>query len=1068
MKKSIAVLLSLLLLYSPAQGAAIVSNGDFEKVTGHKPYAWTLYGGASYVPGTWDVSSTNLVPNGNFELITGNTFDSWIYNNKNCIVNNTSAPKNGTFAIGITGTTGACVYQYIPVMPDTDYLLSAWVYAESGATPSVRLHYLTADNIICGSNDSMGEVPSKGEWHNVSIAVHTPEKAAKVQLYCLASGSDTYAYYDDVALCTLAEEDGFTFETDSIFYYSDETEGTTTVTANGKVEGKTAVFTLSHEGKVVDEKTAAFSGGVAKYVFPLSILSELKKEYLITASVTAADGTKETFSERIYKYNRPSVLGADGVYREEDGKPFYPVIGYHVNESDYNRMPEIGVNVVQVDSNVNRAQLDAFEEMGIKALICLYLGSPASMKPGGHPDNLVNTIDMVKAFCNHPAVFGWASMDEPFLNTRMDIIEVWIRDTYKTVRDIDNKHPVYICQAPAQYYRLAEKYCDVLACDPYSYNDDTAKTTTQTEMALSATGAKKPVYTIAQTYSSSPNWFPSADVIRATAHRAFASGAKGLGYYSISDSTYSGTAIYNELETWNGLRTFADEELDLLFELYTSDKYKEISNSGNADENYNLYYKSWKSADGTVVYMDVHNRSTSVAETVTVPLGSIGGYTVRKAGETSTTTAGGNFSVTLAKGESAVYILTPVTPLTSVNLSSVKLSSVKLSSANPSPVNLMAEENRYISLAYDGAGAMQRVYDLAPYATYTLSLSYKTSVKNALRITADFGVNDGSGYMPWDIYCAQNGIEYLAREASYTESFGTAQENGGEWRTITVDFYTPKHANALSLYIEAVSADPYAAVDNVTLVQNDKLNLLTNGGLDYLKDEETLCGTWLSYNDYMASYGNVTLKDGYIEMRENTADTSANLRQYVYLYAGETYALSFDFLGDEPEASVWYSTQRANTVTEWGKTASSWKRYTIYFTAAETNRYYIWLGGKNTKGTYSYDNIRLAPYEIDELKLFKAAGTIVSGGCVQNVGLPLSEAAMLDGDVFAMANNPDGQYELMIGAYETGNKLSYFNSGKTEIVYIPKEKITTDIRAFLWNDNMQPICECERFFKENF
>lgn len=1043
MKRFIAILLCLLLSCSSAWAVETgVENGDFERITEFKPDAWTLYGGASHVPGTWDASSQSIVPNGDFEMSSGNYAASWTHFRYNRIVHSASVKKNGSYAVGITGTDGACIYQNVPVLPDTDYLLSAWLYAEEGASPAVSLAYYTLDGTSCGTGESIEKIPSEGEWHYASAVLHTPQNAAEVRISCAASKMEnTYCYYDDVSLCVLAEENEFSFETDAIFYYTDWETGTATVTALGTAKGKTVKFTLSDGETILEQKSVNFSDNQAKYSFPLTILAEVKKEYILTAEVTAQDGTKESFSERIYRYNRPTVLTKDGVYM--DGNvPFYPVIGYHVYNDDYLRLSEIGVNVVQVSSAVTKEQLDMYEALGIKALISLYTGGPAFMQPGAHPDNWAHSVEVVKKFKDHPAVFGWAAMDEPFWNTRMDSMNVWMRDTYKLIRDIDDMHPVYICQAPAQYYAEAEKYCDILACDPYSYSDDSGMVTTQTEMAVAAARGRKPVYTIVQTFSSSA-WFPSSDVVRAQVHRGFASGAKGIGYYSISDASSDGQPLYTREETWNGMATFSEEELDLLFKLNTSDAYKEVSSSENSSAVYSPFWKSWKTIDGTAVYIVVHNRSKTEGN-VTVPLSGIGSYTWRKVGSNGDLTGNGNFGVTLSSGEVAMYVLTPVVPLSmAVTLQSVQLSKT---------------ENHYISLPILGAGALQRVQNLTPYISYTISFSYKVSVKDALELKVDFGVNDGRGYVPWKIWCKENGIDYLEREQSYTEQFGTAETEGGTWRTMTVDFYMPSHANALNLSIEACASDPYAAIDNVKMSENKELNLLKNGSLNHLKDEKTLSGGWMAYDTYMKN-GIVSLQDGYIKMQENPRGESANLRQYVYLYAGETYVLSFDFLGNQPEISVWYSTQRANTVTEWGETALAWKEYTVYFTAPETNRYYIWFGGRETKGTYCYDNMSLTPVDFEKPLVGQMAGKAVAGGCVENVCIPFFGTPTGEGEFVVLARNTGSGNMLAVGAYSRKNELILFDITKEQgllKLYVPYTKEIEKIQTFLWNERMMP------------
>ncbi len=777
---------------------------------------------------------------------------------------------------------------------------------------------------------------------------------------------------------------------------------------------------------------------------------QMKKEYVLSASVLRGSTEVKAFSEKIYKYPRPSALSKDGVYRI-DGEPFYPVIGYHVYGDDYKRMDEIGVNVIQVDAGVSVEMLDSMLQHNVMALVCLYSGVPMHMKPGGHPENqdvAIQTIERLKA---HPAVFGWAVQDEPFWLGSLERMDEWVMNTYKMVRDRDDKLPVYICQAPAQYYPLAAKYCDILACDPYPYSDDSKKVTTQTEMCVRAAKSSKPVYSILQTYGSVP---PGIDFIRQQVYRSFESGAKGIGYYSISDAaTSTNSPIYNYPDTWNGLATFAENELPHLFEIFTNPGGT-AWDSANETDVYSQYYRAALSKDGTVVYAALHNRSNSET-TVTLPIPA--NYTVQCVGETGTTAGNSSYTVTLGAQRAALFAFTLLSDL-SVNqlpqLTKPVLSPfVRRSSYNT------ADENMYVSLPMKGASVSTRVYNLKPYTSYQLELSYKASKKNALRLQVSYHVQDENGFSRVKDYYTANELPYIEKELEYTERFGTAAENGGEWRKVRFDFYTPRYCNAIYIELDAYLEDFYAAVDDVVLTEGTGLNLLKNGSLDFLTNENTLSGGWFSYNEYMNAYGNVKLVDGYIEMKEYTENNSANLRQNVYLYAGQTYQLSFDFLGQQPDISIWNIAQQANVVTEWGETASSWKRYSVYFVVDETSQFCIWFGGKNTKGTYCYDNIRLEPVETDGPVLYREAGETVDGGCVDAACFPFTETQALDTDVLIIDSNKTGrQCWMSVGTYKENEMIHFdFVKGQTALkVRIPKEYATDDIRLFLWNEKMMP------------
>jgi len=1050
MKKSILVLLAVLLFCRPilAMGA-LLPGGDFQTQNDNDPYGWTQYGGASLVPKTWDASLTGVVPNGDFESVSGSTFTGWSFYRGQYASVSTDIKYGGNNALHFSGQT-AHAYQDIKLKPDTDYIFSARVYMTNTTTAgtSITLTYYAADGGSSGTGDGIAPAAVFDQWQEVSSKIHTAPNVDYATIYIRYEQTGGDFYYDDVTLYEAPKPD-FTFDTEEVFFYADEETGEATVYANNLQGNEKVNFSLSYLGNEIDAKQISFSGGKAVYSFPLSLLSQMKKEYVLSASVLRGSTEVKAFSEKIYKYPRPSALSKDGVYRI-DGEPFYPVIGYHVYGDDYKRMEEIGVNVVQVSASVTEEQLDSFLEHNVMALVGLYSGVPLHMKPGGHPENQDAAIQAIERLKDHPAVFGWAAQDEPFWLGQLERMEEWVKDTYRLVRNRDDKHPVYICQAPAQYYPLAAKYCDILACDPYPYSDDSKKVTTQTEMSVRAAKSNKPVYSILQTYGATP---PGIDYIRQQVYRSFESGAKGIGYYSISDSaTSNNTPIYNYPDPWNGLSVFAEKELPYLFEIFTNPSGT-AWDSGNETDVYSQYYRAALSANGETVYAALHNRSNSET-TVTVPIPAR--FTVQRIGETGSAAGNTSYTVTLGAQKAALYKFTLLSAFSAGQLPQIT-KPVLTPFVYPTTYNEVSE-NLYVSLPVDGASVSTRVYNLKPQTSYKLELSYKASKKNALRLQITYHVQDENGFSRVKDYYKANHIEYIEKELAYADRFGTAQEGGGQWRKAEFDFYTPKNCNAIYVELDAYVTDFYAAVDNVYLSEQPSLNLIKNGSLDFLNNENTLAGGWFSYNEYMTAYGNVSLQDGYIELREYAENGTAILRQSVYLYEGETYTLTFRHKGTKPDVSVFQSAASVNRINGWNGNFANWRTYSLVFTAKQTGVYALQFNNNDSTGTNCYDDIRLFPLETKEALLCRSTGESKDADSVEYVCIPISEVN--EGNYVVIMPNVPGT-TLYAGVYGAGSELLEFAISKTDHPYLkvslPYSSKDTDVKVFKWKAGLQTI-----------
>ncbi len=992
MKKSFVILLCVLLLIQNGTVSCVkaeenlILNGSFEETVGGNPAGWLTYDYAVSRP-TAPASGENILLNGDFESFTNNQASGWTYQNAKYMEKSRTVVHGGESAIAMTG---GHISQSVSVQPSSSYMFSGWTYldAENTSGISVTIIFYTADGIPCGKRYYDSALPATGQWYELTITATAPENCASALLYAYMSNTEGKCYYDDFRFFRL-EEEPFRFETDEIFYYADNETGKAVVHALNGAE-YTVDFSVSFNGTVIaTKKNISFSGNTAEYNFPLSLLSELKKEYVISASVKKNGETVQNFKEAIYKYPRPSKLTKEGLYMD-GGEVFDPVIAYHVYGEDYKVVGEAGINVIELSPDLDTIMntLDTLQAYGLKALIALCNG-PAWMKPAAHPGNIEHTRAVVSLVKDHPAVFGYYAMDEPFVRRDTEMIMEWMRESYKMIRDIDDAHPVYVCDA--YDFALTSRYADIVACEPYPYSQNAAKVTGQMEMAMRNVKSGKPVYAILQTFSASgSSFFPSGENVRDQVCRAFESGAKGIGYYSFSDAhSDTNTPLHEMMETWEEMIVLAQKELPILFGCYSHNSFTDFNGSANEGELGSLYYRSFMEDDGKTAYVMTHNRSTS-AQTVNVPLVShngkvrIGKYTA-EATDTKSFSGSETISAVLAAGEARLY---KVTPESAVNISLLSLGEgIYLLSAEETGAK---DGIQYIELPVKGAGILQRIDGLVPEQSYELSLWYRGSVEDALKLEIQFFHHDENGFMAWDAYCSDQTEDFIREEKSYVEYFGSVEPEGGVWREIKFDFYTPKYANALSLCIEAYKNDSYLCVDNLFLSRCGTLNLVKNGGFDNLKRDKTLSGGWFAYDEYMQTYGNVGIENGCIQLAEGMQ--SANIRQFVFLEEGKHYRLSFQYENDKgyaPSVGLFTTASNGNTITEWGieSIAGSRKQYSACFVAGSTEKYTLWLSDKTAKGTCCFDDVILTYYEPDFPEIHKETGKVSGSGALKDISV---------------------------------------------------------------------------------
>ena len=675
-KKIITVLLSLFILVPcfSAQaepqglGVELLGNTSFEtpNAAGNGAAGWTPYGQGTEED--WSQSAD---------------FITW----------STEQAHTGSYSVKVDNTAGKkdWVRFYIPdgMIPGAYYRLSYWVWCDSDLKDGAGFKFeWQTDTLFAGENpggnkSGNGLGNTEGEWKQYTVDTIAPDLAVGVVVY-VRMYKKGIAYFDDVSLTQISESIAkpATFFTNNIFYETGHTgdiEGTLTrselviSTNHVNMENATVVFSIV-DGETVLQKTEAlpFAGETVSASFDFSLLAEKEKEYKFCAALTDGDGKTYEFVQRIYKFDPPTTLNEEGLYVLDSGEILDPVFAYHAGMSAASKggkhyleeAKSVGANVVQMAAGTDPAkvgvQLDLLQQYGLMGLVCLY----PDMTSAGNPEIIPLTREIVTTYKDHPAVFAWAVMDEPFQQIYATDDPTQNRDNeliaaYLNIRELDKHHPVYICEC--QNLEGISRYSDVFLIDAYkkSYGQNT-------KAIQELHNFDRPVYTLLPTFTEGRD---TIDTYRFQFYDAFFEGAVGTGMYGIEYffKVELGTLL-SDLVTMN-----ESGELTQAFSHFVHNAYLTLCEKVTEDEAYTVYVK-----DG-ILYAVIVNR-TDAAKEVTVPLVSadgkiaLGNAAVNGLWGAQETYRGENNAVTVSLGakQAAVYTITPDE---SVDLSGLRLRS---------------------------------------------------------------------------------------------------------------------------------------------------------------------------------------------------------------------------------------------------------------------------------------------------------------------------------------------------------------------------------------------------------
>lgn len=620
-----------------------LNNGDFESdenSPNHGPWDWNPYKSKTWVDNTKSV------------------YDKTFGHNSSRSVKITNSEQGDN----------PYTYQEADLIPGASYQLSAWIYIEEDMPgySSIKIEFYNDkpkdDPERHYSEGRMGQVKTTGkQWIQVLHSFTAPAEATRIKVYPRCYGLGTF-WVDDVMLCNTVKPSGVSVTTDEVFYYSDHTApgvatGVLNTAVYPEIAGSSIDFRLTKDGTVIYEKLGVPTvDGKANFMYDVALLTEKKAEYKI--EVSAAGHTNEW---KIYKYDRPTYLGADGVYKK-NGKVINPIFAYRYGTGEFESGVQNGIVVAQLGMPTDREgdelvaylkqNLDAAHEAGAMNMVALY----RNMLPAGNDKNIETTKIVVEALKDHPALFAWMVMDETFNHIPNPYED--LRKSYVTIRNIDPNHPVFVAEATDKMAE-AGRYVDILCIDPYPGNHDAPETfvAQQTKKAFNAVKGRKPVYSLLQAIDWQGYW-PTGDEMRNMIYQSLIAGGSSFGYYKFRDSI--GTTDLDETDVWPYITSFAQNEQQDAFDAFVYDKYPIFSDVKNDD------YWAVSFVKNGILHLVVLNRKNT-EQTATIALTSINGttsigdYTAICAYGGNGETVSGNTTITvnLIPSGAAVYKITP-------------------------------------------------------------------------------------------------------------------------------------------------------------------------------------------------------------------------------------------------------------------------------------------------------------------------------------------------------------------------------------------------------------------------
>ena len=589
--------------------------------------------------GLYEIKTKNLIANGGFETLNDAGYASGIsiggfdgdYGwGKNALIVNDAA--EGTNALSLTGDLKGATrvfHSSVEVDPGKTYLYTfkakGSVINGSGAAAAIGSDIEQFNNgEWIGVNSTTGYVvtPVADEWRTAQYLYTAPKNVTEISFATFLPWIEGTVYFDDFGLyeIKLAEDTSevrVSMVPDQYFIYSDEESSSACVTFGDKYDAaeefKLDMYIMDGEDVVCEQIDAPITDNAFEFMFSVDALAQKKHAYTLKAVISDRERGIElrVLTEDIYVYDRPTVLNENGEYVNEDGSIFHPVMAFWApEESDWERVAASGVNTIlwspaagaSLEEQI--AQLDRLHALGMKAnVVCFW-----DMMPAGWSGNVERVSEWVEALKDHPAIWAWNIADEPFSTaedgaTETETVHDMMINSYKMIRDIDDKYPVTYVHLDFNRNTNADWYADIILIDTYpgGNNSHASYVADKTVQMYGFIDDSRPVMHILQAFDH--GYRPKDYELHSQIYQTFLANGASFGFFGFEGSGF-GYPFEDSTDLWPMYESFyASGEYDILLNQYSSrvEPFVERSRTNN------VWYDVWETDDG--YYIAVQNRT---------------------------------------------------------------------------------------------------------------------------------------------------------------------------------------------------------------------------------------------------------------------------------------------------------------------------------------------------------------------------------------------------------------------------------------------------------------------------
>lgn len=569
------------------------------------------YGMASEIPSEITYPSLTDTP----EIAPNTTFESQHSVGITSGAYSTVVARSGSQSLMIKNIGGSrCAWESgYDVEPLATYRLSLWTFMPQADTSAyVVVHFSPATdryNYLQSTRVMFKEV--YGRWVQNEVLITAPAGTGYYYLdFHVDAGHGELCFIDDISFKKNAEPAYGTFSMTETFYYTDTEKAQAIFSANTEVydpNGWDCVLSVNKGDTSLYNTTVRMKDNKLVFEFPLPKGKD-DDTYSVYLTVKSANEVLGTYEDTFYKmFDRPKDMTQTGGFTDDEGEPFNPSIAYWAYKHQWPYCRELGITVVELNvlDNLNGAwdTLTTLQQTyGLKALVALYQEETSA------GEDLAQTRKIVEMLKDHPAVWGWCVDDEPVAKAH-DLQK--LRDAYELVRKLDPDHPVYTCDMYPIYFEELVQIADILGTDCYPYYQERGQyhignclTEGQQYIAYNNKG----MIPVIQFFNRGPtgsqyDYLPSADELQNFIYQSFFTGATGLAYYAFTETV--GDKYAYETEMADGLREFAKNDQDIMFDAFVHGKYETVKEAKDED----AWYRIFKDTENNQYYIAALNRS---------------------------------------------------------------------------------------------------------------------------------------------------------------------------------------------------------------------------------------------------------------------------------------------------------------------------------------------------------------------------------------------------------------------------------------------------------------------------